>query len=1008
MSVDGKDDAPGAFPSRRDAILNLVEMLLQHPGDPEDLNQDKQPSSEDDNDVSSVDEHRQTAGAATFHHFERRIIKLDKHLRNFANATRQLGSSVAIISSTFHLRERIAQLLFLYRENAADLFPQKIAHASQESMTDLQRKVTRRRHNTQQGYSTPPHPSRSAMDEDLDPEAFPGQFEALANSILTFGRCLNEFPEFTDEAINASIVSFQGDLRYWASCLQVHQGRFRIPTVQQYVHDLTVEMGEYLDSIASTVAIFVSNGAPTIKFGQKHKTNTLVGFSLNLSTIATFFSAVTATTLQSSFVLLETPTQHAVNGFWFSSLVFSIAAVVNNLVGLTWMQAIYRSPRHRLPWWVLIWIKRSPLVFLVLSIVCFSIGLCLFVYASGQHRVTSAIITISTVFTSFGLAAVSTWLLFERYVFLRHRGGKWLPDVLAAMPDEIRAIPSVQRTMDVLRKIRRRWRMAVKTIAQFASRVGSKIGLLYEDSSDSETGDDLGGNILPVSNSRPRDASISAMTGVIQLAGSSDLNLSTIAPRPPEPQIPVASTLTSPVSETGMANLNTPRRQRSSSSTTEFGERKRMLAEEHSKTVLTRSRTIATWRPKLQKLHPPVELEAHQALVCHLQFSPDGKYLASSSWDCTCIIWQIERRMLTCHRVLGHTEGFVGQVAWSNTGNMLLTKLVRGVKVWTQDGVCQKTIDRQTCVASIAWLPDSKSFLSVEGNLVTRLDLRGNILDQYNFGNINLHDVAVTPDNTRLLGVGTLLASPSGLHPSKSPAEKRLVVYNTELKQVEHQTPILTDVRNVALARDTRQGLVALVSHENKAPPQLWRMELLNDRENAALQVARLSLRHTYMPKRSVEFAGPSYFGGKNDELVLCAGEAGDIHIWDAESGMLLRYIPADQRAADLTCIAWNHAAEDPFMFATGSHDGAVRIWTHSVEQVDLNGDKPEGAEDITPIPMEDSASPVDKGHTEHQMTQTELEVLDMSQRKASSASTKSEASGSVGVADTHRTLTLE
>jgi hypothetical protein len=44
-------------------------------------------------------------------------------------------------------------------------------------------------------------------------EKFPEQFEALANSIVTFGRCLNEFPEFTDEAINASITSFEGDLR---------------------------------------------------------------------------------------------------------------------------------------------------------------------------------------------------------------------------------------------------------------------------------------------------------------------------------------------------------------------------------------------------------------------------------------------------------------------------------------------------------------------------------------------------------------------------------------------------------------------------------------------------------------------------------------------------------------------------------------------------------------------------------------------------------------------------
>ena len=29
----------------------------------------------------------------------------------------------------------------------------------------------------------------------------------------------------------------------------------------------------------------------------------------------------------------------------------------------------------------------------------------------------------------------------------------------------------------------------------------------------------------------------------------------------------------------------------------------------------------------------------------------------------------------------------------------------------------------------------------------------------------------------------------------------------------------------------------------------------------------------------------------------------------------------------DMTCIAWNPAA-DPFMFATGSHDGSVQIWT--------------------------------------------------------------------------------
>ena len=53
----------------------------------------------------------------------------------------------------------------------------------------------------------------------------------------------------------------------------------------------------------------------------------------------------------------------------------------------------------------------------------------------------------------------------------------------------------------------------------------------------------------------------------------------------------------------------------------------------------------------------------------------------------------------------------------------------------------------------------------------------------------------------------------------------------------------------------------------------------------------------------------------------------GDIHIWDRESGALLHHIRAQVVGGDLTCVACNPVA-DSLMFATGSHDGAVRIWT--------------------------------------------------------------------------------
>lgn len=92
---------------------------------------------------------------------------------------------------------------------------------------------------------------------------------------------------------------------------------------------------------------------------------------------------------------------------------------------------------------------------------------------------------------------------------------------------------------------------------------------------------------------------------------------------------------------------------------------------------------------------------------------------------------------------------------------------------------------------------------------------------------------------------------------------------------------------------------------------------------------------------------------------------AGDIHIWDQESGALLHHVRAQDLGGDLTCIAWNHAAEDPFMFATGSHDGAIRIWTrpsyHDEAEGVVRTASPFEMEDIertdSPIPQPDYVS---------------------------------------------------
>ena len=77
-----------------------------------------------------------------------------------------------------------------------------------------------------------------------------------------------------------------------------------------------------------------SLGIPVIRLAQTNATDRY----LNMSTLAAFFSSVTATTLQFSFQSNDTRAQIAVNSFWFCSLLFSIASAVNSLLGMTWRQ----------------------------------------------------------------------------------------------------------------------------------------------------------------------------------------------------------------------------------------------------------------------------------------------------------------------------------------------------------------------------------------------------------------------------------------------------------------------------------------------------------------------------------------------------------------------------------------------------------------------------------------------------------------------------------------------
>ena len=125
---------------------------------------------------------------------------------------------------------------------------------------------------------------------------------------------------------------------------------------------------------------------------------------VNITTIATFFSSVTATTLQ---MTISAPIQSSlwdiVNFFWFMSLVFSVSSGVSSLLGMTWrkssMWVNYCPERTQLPmdlirydtikppWLIKLWLDKAPMIFLIVSALTFIVGLNLFAYLSSQVRV---------------------------------------------------------------------------------------------------------------------------------------------------------------------------------------------------------------------------------------------------------------------------------------------------------------------------------------------------------------------------------------------------------------------------------------------------------------------------------------------------------------------------------------------------------------------------------------------------------------------------------------------
>lgn len=290
-------------------------------------------------------------------------------------------------------------------------------------------------------------------------------------------------------------------------------------------------------------------------------------------------------------------------------------------------------------------------------------------------------------------------------------------------------------------------------------------------------------------------------------------------------------------------------------------------------------------------------LRAHRDEVWFIQFSNNGKYLASASNDKSAMIWEVDEdgELLLKHTLSGH-EKSVMIVAWSPDDCQLLTcGHEETIRRWdVESGKCLHVYEKPgTGFISCAWFPDGKQILSglTDQNFCI-WDLDGKEVDSWKGQrSTKTSDFAVAKD-------GKLIISMS--------RDGTILLFDRETKQERliEEDQIIT---SFSLSEDGDFLLINLSSEEI----HLWNIR------NDPIRVNRYSGH-----KRS-RFVIRSCFGGSEQAFIASGSEDSQVYIWHRATGDLIDTLPG--HSGTVNCVSWNPA--NPHMLASASDDHTIRIW---------------------------------------------------------------------------------
>ncbi|KAI0636404.1 WD40 repeat-like protein [Trametes polyzona] len=330
-------------------------------------------------------------------------------------------------------------------------------------------------------------------------------------------------------------------------------------------------------------------------------------------------------------------------------------------------------------------------------------------------------------------------------------------------------------------------------------------------------------------------------------------------------------------------------------------------------------------------------LSVHEDEVWNLEWSHNGRYLATASRDRTAIIWRVEfdkdprSRVYSPEFTLRDHEYPVGCISWSLDDSILLTASEHRITLWNaRTGLRVRTLEQHTdVVTALSWLPDGSGFIS--GGLDRKIilwDADGKPRDTWQRTPIRVTDLMVSPDFTRLVavgmydvpsippaagvGAGAQDAGAGGAGASARVSETRIIIYDLATKQPESMIRLEGELTSVKISQDSQYALINRAS-ENGPPAEIQLLDLSTE------QVVRKYTGHS-QSKHVIR----SCFGGVEGNFILSGSEDGNVYIWHRETGALLEVLSGHGEGS-VNSVAWNPVNER--MFASCSDDKTVRIW---------------------------------------------------------------------------------